>query len=159
MNAQAQEIGRLAGAVLFPLLVAGLVWLIGWYFYRKLEQPARERRRKTIRATAGAIAIVGMVVGAVQFALRDGPVAGDRRANGFLGGIVNGCQKTCTGNGYSEAQCSTYCTCTASEIRKRVPPDDLAQAAAGRLDPNTGALRAHIVAAAQFCLAAHRLRK
>lgn len=159
MNAQAQEIGRLAGAVLFPLLLAGIVWLVGWYFYRKLEQPARERRRKTIRATAGVIAIVGMVVGAVQFSMRDGSITGDRGAAGFLGGIVNGCRKTCMANGFSDAQCSPYCTCTASEIRKRVPPDDLSRAAAGRLDPNTGPLRAHIVAAAQACLAAHPLRK
>lgn len=140
----AYEWGRLAGWVLFPLVVAGAIYLVGRLVTIRLA-PVRQRGVRR-GVTIGAIT-AGLAIAAINLSplIRLGGDDVSRLSGRFLAVFQKGCQSRCLERGGTEAKCAAYCGCAAREVARRATPDELKASEIGE------SLRAKMSEAALFC--------
>lgn len=140
----AYDLGRLAGYILFPFLVAGIVYAIGRLAILRLE-PVRQRRLR--RGIAIGAVTAGLAIAAINLSplIKLGGEDDQRLPIRLLSSIQKGCQKRCAERGGTEAQCTAFCGCAARELSSRVSRKDLLAS------ESDATLRAKMVEAAKAC--------
>ena len=140
----AYELGRIAGYLLFPFLVAAIVYGVGRLVILRME-PVRQRRLR--RGIAIGAVTAGLAIAAINLSplIKLGGDDDKRLPGRLLSSIQKGCQKRCATRGGKEAQCLAFCSCAARELSERVSREDL------RAREIDDALRAKMVEAARAC--------
>lgn len=140
----AYEWGRVAGWILFPLLVAAAVFVIGRLATLRLDPVRQARARRGV--AVGAIT-AGLAVAAINLSplIKLGGDDVSRLKSRYLAEFQEACQKRCIERGDAEAKCSTDCGCTARELSRRATRDELGAAQVG------ATLRAKILEAKRIC--------
>jgi uncharacterized membrane protein len=140
----AYEWGRLAGWLLFPLVVAGAAYGIGRLATVRLEAVRQRRARRGV--TIAAIT-AGLAVAAINLSplITLGGDDTSRLSSRFVEAFQKGCQERCMERGGAEARCAAYCGCAAREVARRATGDELRASEIG------ASLRAKMVEAALFC--------
>ena len=118
------EVGRLAGFVFFPILVAAIVYGVGRLATVRLE-PVRQRRAR--RGTSIAAVTVGLAIAAINLSplIKLGGEDDARLPGRFLSSFQKGCQDRCAERGGTKARCVAFCGCAARELSRRASRDEL----------------------------------
>lgn len=140
----AYEWGRLAGWVLFPLVVGAIVYGVGRLATLRLEPARQARARRGV--TIGAITAV-LAIAAINLSpeIRLGGDDASGVPGRLLSAFQKGCQDRCIERGGEEPKCAAYCGCAAREVARRASLEELKTGEIG------AGLRTKMAEAALFC--------